>query len=760
ETSFDDFHRAKERIFRVLTEYHHSKDHETFYGAEVPMPLPAIIKTDLPDLENSAGVFGSSGDQLFVLDANGQVIKKFREKSGVFAMEPAFFEIFNFPWLSGDPQTSLKEPNSIVLSKETATRYFGDWRKAIGGTIKMNNILLLKVTGILATIPANTDFQIKAVIPFRILGISRSSDWSNASNKFGCYVKLPPNTSAAAFTSRLRDLSKKYRPAGNTDELVLQPIGEIHFYDNHNHIANFLGRSVSRDLIRILWIIAAFILVIACINFINLSTAQAVRRAKEIGVRKVLGGRGIQLQTQFLTETFLLVSVSVLLAVLVAAFTIAPVGRLLDLPLSPSIFFEPAAAVFLFGVILVTTFVAGYYPSVVLAAFNPIKALKGKLSANGSKSLSLRRALVVLQFVIAQGIIIVMLVFIKQMDYFRNGNMGFDKDAIVEVRMPMSPSSQIDYLRNSLESIPGVRGVSFNSNAPADDDNNWGDIYREPRSQAQSPLFAISKYADPEYLNTYGLKLEAGRNFSSDSAHEFLITRKTLETLGFRRPEDALNKEMSTGDNFIKGPIVGVLSDFHSTGFKDQYSPVFITPHIRLYRMAGIKLSPMNMSVSMSAIEALWEKTFPDFLFEYQFLDDAIAGFYKEENRQTQLYKIVAGIAIFLGCLGLYGLISFMAAQRRKEVGIRKVLGASTSGITYLFLKEFLVLIVVAFLIASPISGYLMNRWLEDYAYRIHLNWWIFLLSGAATVVITLLTISYTAIRAALANPVNVLRAD
>jgi len=761
ETSFDGFHAKADRLYRVLTEYHFPGS-PIFYGAAAPRALPSVIKTAIPDLKRSSGIYASGNDQVLILDDKGQTEKKFRENKGVFAVEPDFFDMFDFPWLAGDPASSLKDPHSAVLTKETAIKYFGDWRNALGRTININNKLLLKVTGILATIPANTDFQFKIVLPYGpLLGFTAAADWGNSSGSHDCYILLPQGETRASFDRQLRALAKKSMPADNKDELVIQPLSEVHYYDSRSHLENFLGRTIAPEVIRVLWIIAAFILLIACINFINLSTAQAVNRAKEVGVRKVLGSNKWQLRKLFLLETFLQVAVSVVLATSLTALVISPVGRILDLPLAFEIFKEPGIPLFVLALSIIITFLAGFYPSILLSGYNPVTALKSKVAASRKSSISLRRGLVVFQFVIAQALIIATVIIVRQMNYFSKESMGFDKDAVVTVPLPgdSAGNSKIDYLRNSLTSMPGIRTVSFNSSPPATDGNNWSDFDFDHGKKGKG-MYSIIKFTDAGYLKTYSLPLAAGRNFSSDTAHEIMITENLAHNLDITRAEDALNKEMSLWGGSVKGKIVGVLKDFHSTGFKDKYSQVIMFPSKRGYNNAGIKLTSGNPAATLASIEKLWNKTFPDYVFEYGFLDEYIESFYRQERQQAELYKIFAAIAIFLGCLGLYGLASFMAIQRTKEVGIRKVLGASIQNIIYLFTREFAVLIAIAFLIASPIAWYFMHRWLQDYAFRLPIAWWIFLAVGAASLSVALVTISLNAMKAARANPVKSLRTE
>ncbi len=760
ETSFDNFHKNKDQLYRVLIEYHHPGDNGIFYGAASPFPLPGIIKKDFPELKKTSGILALNDNQVLVLGEDGKTEKKFKEQKGFFAVEPDFFSMFDYKWLAGNAGASLADPYSAVLSKETAERYFGDWKNAIGKAIRVDNYFTLKVTGILADPPANTDFQFRIVTPYKLFSwYAKSNDWGSSTDSYDCYLMLPAGMTAEAFNPRLRAFFKKYRPADDKDELVVQSLSEVHYYDAHSHLQNFLGRTIARSSLRILWMIAAFILIIACVNFINLATAQAVNRAREVGVRKVLGSGKWQLRRQFLLETLILVLVSVSIAFVIAGITVPPAGKILDMPLSLAVLYSREMILLLIVLIVTVTFLAGFYPSVLLSDFNPIEALKSSLSIKNARGISLRRGLVVFQFIIAQALIIATIIMIRQMNYFRNQSMGFDKEAIVVATFPgdSASKSKMEFLRSSLHTIPGVVNVSFNSQPPVSADNNWVD-FKYDHALKYNEQYSIMKWVDPDYLKTFGLTLVAGRNFSSDTAHEIMINERILQDLGVKNPEEVLNKQMDIHD--VVGPIVGVVKDFHSTGFKDKYSRVFFAPHARSYNQAGIKLSSVQATATLKSIENLWNKTFPNYVFEYGFLDESIESFYKQENQLAQLYKIFAGIAIFLGCLGLYGLASYMSVQRVKEVGIRKVLGASIGSIVYLFSKEFVLLIFIAFLVAAPLAWYFMHQWLQDYNFRIDISWWIFVVGGLTSILVALATVSYRAVRAAVVNPVDSLRSE
>jgi putative ABC transport system permease protein len=776
QTSFDNFHSKKDRIYRLLTESHHADAGNITYAKNVPFPMPEGLKTEFPQLDQVAPVYASHNDELQVLDDNGTPVKNFKEQSGVFYTSPSFFKMFDFPLLAGSYE-SLKDPNNVLLTKEIAQIYFGDWKTAMGKTIKIKGYYsmgaglfqfpatALKVSGILASIPANTDFQLKLVVAWgtdftgdKEYGFEQP-DWNGSAPDFGCYVLLPPNISVDNFNQQLSAYARKVQSADNKDSYVAQSLSAVH-YDAE--AGNYSNKTISHELINVLWLIAAFILLIACVNFINLSTAQAVNRAKEVAVRKVLGSNKSQLQVQFIVETFLIVTIAVVLAAVITLLALPYVNQLLELSLSFDILSNPAIILFLLSVTIVVTALAGFYPSIVLSRFNPVNALKSKLTVNTTRGISLRRGLVVFQFVIAQALIIGTLIIVQQMNYFMNQPLGFDKDAIVNV--PYRPDSTggklTDYLKQQLLS-KGVQAVSFCSNTPVEDDNNMFTTFKFDHALKDEDFQAIVKFADNDYVPTYKLQLVAGRNLQpSGPTTEFLVNESFVKSLGLKKPEDILNKKISIMGGLIKCPVVGVLKDFNDRSLRQNLAPLLIATNATMYRQASIKLSTTNMATTMQSIKKIWEQTFPNNVYEFRFLDDKIESFYKQEDQLAQLYKIFASIAIFLSCLGLYGLASFMAVQRIKEVGIRKVLGATAGSIVYLFSKEFIILIAIAFLIATPIASYFMHQWLQDYAYRINISWWLFAAGGLVAVIIALATISFHAIQASVANPVKSLRTE
>lgn len=757
EQSFDMFHTKKDRIYRVLTVLP-GESGKTNYTQAVPFPVPTVLPNDFPEFERAAGII-QMGKRLVTLeDRQGNIQKKF--KPLVYFLQPSFFDIFDYKWLAGNKATALNDPNSTVLARSTAEKYFGDWHKAMGQVIKLDQQFNLTVTGILDDPPKNTEFQFDMVATYAMLKINEIKDWVTIDDIHNCYVLLRPGQDVAKINKRLISFSKKYKDPKNKATHMLQSLAGVH---SDKRTANFIGRVASPERIRMLWIIAAFILLIACVNFINLATAQAVNRAREIGVRKVLGGNRWQLKIQFLSETALLVLVSLQLAIILALFVLPFIGRVMDLPLGPGMLAAYNVYALLFTIFLAVTLLAGFYPSIVVSAFNPINALKSKIAASKKTGgVSLRRSLVVFQFIVAQALIIGTLIILQQMKYFNKQPMGFTRDAIVNVpfRNDSAGNAKIAYLRDQLERMKGIQEVSFSNAAPSNN-GNWWTGFRFDHQAEETKFPSVTRWVDHNFINTYDIKLIAGRNLTrTDSVREFLVNETLVQKLGLK-PADVLNKNIDVWNGQIKGPIVGVVKDFAAGTLKEAVAPIFMSNIKKRFNSVGVRLAAgADVQASLKAIETLWNESFPEQIFEYQFLDQRIAEYYKEERQLAHLYEIFAGIAIFLSCLGLYGLASFMAVQRIKEVGVRKVLGATPAHIVYLFSREFILLIGISFVIAAPLVWYFMHNWLNNFVNRIDINWGVFVAGGMAALVVALITVSSQAIRAAMMNPVNSLKAD
>ncbi len=762
ETGFDTFHKKKDRIFRIVTAA--KTPQGISYLGGVSMPTAAELRVEYPKLLVTSIL--KTDDILSVSENGAKAVKTFDE-DGVYFVEPQFFKVFDYDWLSGDENTALNEPNTVVLTQSAAEKYFGSWQNAIGKTIKYENANDLKVTGILKNMPVNTDLDLRVVISYSTLPYTH---FKNALNDAGgiigshyCFMVLPDNTTPNNFNNNLLAFAKKYKPENHAnDGLILQPLTEMH-YDGRFGV--FSGKTFSKELIKALSLIGLFLLIIACVNFINMATAQAVNRSREVGIRKVLGSNRTRLVFQFISETFIVTLFAVVIAVFLSSLAVPQLNQLLGTQINQAFLTEKPVFIFLSGLTLGVTFLSGFYPAIVLSGFNPIAALKNKISTGPSKGISLRRGLVVLQFCIAQVLVIGTLVIISQMNYFRNYPLGFDKDAVINLPIPGDSisHSRLGALQNNLLQQPGIKDVSFSHSSPSDDfytDN----YFKYNNSTKRTDFLTHLKWADAEYFKLYKLKFIAGRPYeNSDQVHGYVVNETLLKKLGVRNASDAIGKNIIIWDDKTKlAPIVGVVKDFNVSSLREEIPPVLLASWKDAYQTINIKLQPGsdNVKRSLASIEKLWSAAFPNDIYQYQFLDEKIANFYKSEDELSTLYKVFAGIAIFISCLGLYGLVSFMAVQRTKEVGIRKTLGATVGHIVYLFSKEFTILILVAFTISAPLGWCFMNKWLQGFTYKIIPGPGIFILAIAASVLIAWITVGYKAIGAALANPVNSLRRE
>ncbi len=756
ETSFDNFHNNKERIYRVVAATKTPQGMN--YSKASAYPVAEALRIDYPQLEHVARVYGREAQRITVLNDKREASQE-KFKENIFFAEPEFFDIFNFPFLAGNPKTALSEPNTVVLTQETANKYFGDWHNAVGKFIKYNDDLVCKVTGILKNTPANTDFPLQIVLSFKTSSHEDMlTDWVGQDGSLNTFLVLPENMSAQQFNNNLEAFVRKHTPVEYANQgYILQPLSNIHY---ESEFGTYRGNTFSRKLIAALSVLGLFLLIIACINFINLATAQSVTRSKEVGIRKVLGSSKKQLIIQFLSETFLITLASVIIAVLLAFILLPLLNNLLQTPLEMQFTFPLMA--FLISIIIIVTFLSGFYPAIVLSGFNPITVLKSKFTNNTAGGLSMRRVLVVFQFAIAQTLIMGTLVIVSQMNFFQNAPTGFDKEAIVMVPFAHDTArwSEMDAFKAELQQLSGVKEVSFSAFSPMDK-AGWDNDFRFDNAVKKAGFKADFKWADADYFKTYSIRFIAGTPYrQADTVNGFVVNELMVRKLGFKDPEDIIGKKINFWDGNLVAPVVGVVKDFNGSSLKSEMTPIVLGSFKMVYRLINIKMQPQHMKETLAAIERLWNKANPDLVYEYQFLDDKMASFYKQENQLSQLYKIAAGIAIFISCLGLYGFVAFMAVQRTKEVGIRKILGASVANIIYLMSKEFTLLIGVAFLIAAPLAYYLMHQWLQNFAYRIEIGVGIFLLTILASEIIAWLTVGYQAIKAAVADPVKSLKAE
>lgn len=757
ELSYDKFQPNYKSIYNVITKDTYSDGID--YTPGIPYPELDALRADLPQLKTGA-LFSAYGSQVSVLE-NSVTTKKFIEDMGMFFADPQFFEIFEYKWISGSEKI-LNEPNNVALTKSIAIKYFNDWKTAVGKYIKIDNKLTFRVAGILEDAPANTDFPLRIVGSYITIKnnpiYGYSTRWGSITSNFQVYTLLPENTTRANIENQLRLLSKKYHKnsAESQRTNLLRPLSDIHF---DTSLGNLGTHITSHSSLTTLTLIGFLIVLMACINFINLSTAQAVSRSKEVGIRKVLGSNRMQLFWQMLGETKLIVLTAGLLAVIIAYLVLPYIKHVISIEEELSLF-NGTTLLFFASILMFVTFLSGIYPSLILSNFKPVVALKNKINSTTIGGISLRRGLVVIQFAISQILIIGTIVAITQMNFIRTADLGFNKEATLVLYGSTDSTvlAKQSAFKEKLLQIPGVEMVSFNSDSPSSD-NNWGTNFAyDNHPDEKFSLFL--KAVDENYFKTFGLQFIAGEGYQRvDSSKKIVVNETLLKKLNIKNPNEAIGKTLRVGSGKWK-TICGVVKDFKTNSMRDEIRPMMLYQDKARYTYTALKLRTSNISQTQKTVQQTWDKLFPDYVYFSSFMEETIERFYQQEDQMTFLYKIFAGLAIFISCLGLYGLISFMAVQKTKEVGIRKVLGASVSSIIYLFSKEFTILIGVAFIIAAPIAWYFMNGWLQNFVFRTSIGLSVFIIAILISMIVAWIAVGYKAIIAAMANPVKSLRTE
>lgn len=763
EVRFDKFHTRSDRTFRIVRDVENASGIE--YDAATPYPFGGAFRQDFPDVPLVTQLH-------FQGDGFVKVADEKHEVEDVIFADSSFFSVFDFEVLSGSPRADLAEPNKLYLTASMSEKLKLD----VGGRLKLNNKLDLEVAGIAKDPPASSHIQFKMIVSLPSFTEEYFGwpvdKWGLTSSGYS-YVVLPEGVSAQNITDRLKPFVDKYY---NEDERArqhyhLQPLGDIHFNTRYTGSPSSTGNIDPAQLV-IMAVLGIFILVIACINFINLATALAVKKSREIGVRKTLGAKRSQLTAYFLGETFLLTLISVLISLGLAEWILPWLRGFVEKELYLDLLGSPSLLIFIVVLIITATLFSGFYPAVILSGFHPVAVLKNKITTQGAGSF-VRRSLVILQFFIAQVMIIGTLVVSDQMDYFISQPLGFNREAVINVPLPVNDKRILDNLRTRLEANSNIRSVTFAVGAPTSNSNIGTGYYLPEQGPSASQKVSV-KTVDYHYLATYELQLVAGRWFyesegqraadttlAENERYVFVVNEAAARQLGFAQPEDILNKRINLGlsDN-TSAPVVGVVADFNTSSLHQAIGPVVLMNYPSLYYNAGISINTANIPETIKYIRETWTGLYPEYYFDYKFLDENIEELYRQEARQLVLFRIFAGVSIFIGCLGLLGLVSFMANQKQKEIGVRKVFGASVSGIVLLFSKEFVRLVLISFLFAAPIAWYLMDRWLENFEYHVNVHWTVFATGLAATLFIALLTVGYRSLRAGMSNPVDTLRTE
>lgn len=751
EFSYDKFHKNGKDVYRIMRVGNLNGNRQ-----EIPYVSAAYapaLMNDFPDVIEKAVRVMRDNDLISYNNIS------FNEKN-IYLADSDFFTVFSFNLIRGNPGTVLKDPNSIVVTESTAKKYFGN-EDPIGKVLQFNKSQQLKVTGIAKDVPVNSHLQFDMVVPLELLKSSRPDWFTNFSlNTLFTYIQLKPNTDPAMLEKQFGGFMDKYlgnffKEIGQKMELIAKPLNKIYFAAN----AFDSVKHGNKKMVYIFMSIALLILLIACMNFINLSTARAAERSKEVGLRKVLGAVKKQLIGQFILESVLFATLACFLSIGLTELLMPAYTHFLGYDL-PSFLGNPWFYVCIAGIITAVGLLAGSYPAILLSSFSPIESLKGVLKV-GKKGTSFRKVLVVFQFTVSVILIICVVVIIKQMSYIKNTDLGFNKEQTMIIRFDnYDIASKGHQFKNELLSIPAVQDVSLMSGEPG----GFHDSYplEAEANPAEKYLFN-TEFTDMDFVKTLGLKIIAGRDlsdqFGTDSLQAALINRTAAVKLGYT-PDQAIGKWIfNTIRDSIKRTIVGVVEDYHFASLKDPINPLVISPG-KDNRLALIKIKSADPGPVINNVRKVYSSIAPGYPFEYSFLDERFDQLYRAESRQESVLSIFSIIAIFVACLGLFGLASYTTIKRTKEVGVRKVLGSSVQNIVLLLSKDLLKPVLLGALIAIPIGYYAMNKWLQSFAYRIEFQWWMFALAIGIAITIALLTVGVQAIKAALANPVKSLRTE
>jgi putative ABC transport system permease protein len=750
EVSYDSFHSKADRIYRIVADVPSPTGLQ--HANNPPLPTTIGMKDQLPEVELTTRV--SLGDNWMVI-RDDQVF----ETDDVMLSDTSFFRVFHFPLVKGDPRKALAGPQSVVLSETVAKKFFGS-ADPIGKVLTMTRDKFpCTVTGVMKDMPGNS--HLKASMIISVATFERMDSTLNQSwNSYGwsAYVLLKPGASAARLQAKLPAYLQKKGGAAlfrnkQVPTLLLEPLREIYLYSTRDesrtgHITN----------VYIFSIIGAFIVLIAGINFVNLSTARSVERAKEVGIRKVVGAGKWMLAGQFIGESIILCLMAYVLAIGLSVLMLPLFNQLAGKEVSMGIFTQPQYLAVLFGIAVLIGLFAGLYPALVLSSFRPVAVLKGKFST-GTRGIVLRKGLVILQFTIAIGLMIATLVVYFQLNYMRSQDLGFSKDQklIMDTR---NDSAKMAF-KQSLASIPGVLSSSLAGNVPG-----LGTFPNECQIEngqgKMQSTNAVVYFVDYDYLSQLDMKVIAGRDFSrafgTDSGKAMILNETAVSQLGYASPKQAIGRRFEQFGS--TGTIIGVVKDFHLRALQDPIQAMTMRAEPRNCDLICATIDRRRLKETMSAVEAKWKLLLKDRPFSYFFLDEFFNRQYRSEEHFGRLFLNFAILAISISCLGLMGLAAYSTLQRTKEIGVRKVVGASVGNIVYLLSKDFLQLVGWAFLVAAPLSWFFVNGWLRGFAYRIGSYWWIFFLAGFGALAIALLTVSFQAVKAALANPVNSLRTE
>ncbi|MEK6476494.1 ABC transporter permease [Catalinimonas sp. 4WD22] len=758
ELSFENMHSQADRIYRIVQTRGERKN------AASPYPAPTAVRMDYASqLEKISGLHFDQ--EVFVRVED----EKFIEDAIIFA-DSSFLDIFDYGYgenfvIAGDVERSMHEPGFAVLSESLAQKYFKG-ENPLGKRLSLRNRIDVEVGAVVQDPPANTHLHFDMLVSLESLTAeyidSPLDSWNFVSSGY-TYVLLPEGASPESVD--FTELVKKYynEESWSNVSFQLQPLHNIHFDDMYSR-GGLASTPISKSYLWIVGAVGVFIMLIACINFVNLSTAISLRKSKEVGIRKALGALRVNLIRQFSGEAFVVTLISFAIAFIAIMQLLPMLNNYLQKDIHLDITTDFSFWIYALLLILLVAILSGLYPAFVVSGFQPIKALRNTMNSHSQSSIWLRRGLVVFQFLIAQVLIIATLIVANQMDYIRSKAMGFEQEAIINVPIPETDSVRLDAFRTRLLDQAGIEALSLCLGAPNTENMILTPYDKTERGLGNESGIANIKPVDHQYMDVFGIQLLAGRWFEDydlkSPENRFIVNERFTKELGYTSVDEALGESVILGFGGREGEIIGVVADFHESSLHNEMMPVCFVTYAPLFYNAGVKLNAENYTAGIEKVEEAWLSLYPNDLFQYEFMDAQLASLYEEDMRTYTLFRIFSAVAIFIGCLGLFGLISFLVEQKRKEVSVRKILGASITQIVFLFSKEFTQLVTVAFIMAVPLAWYLSESWLENFAYQTEIGLGVFVIGGLAALFVAFASVAWQSISAARENPANSLRSE
>lgn len=771
--SFDRNQENRDHIYRITSNFNFSG--QEYKNAGIQFPLANTMRKQATGITLAAPLSLWGENQKLEIPATDKGPRKiFKEPDPVF-VDDSYFRMFTYRWLAGDPALALKEPYAVVLTENAARLYFPGLpvTEVMGKQIVFDDSVKTTVTGVVKKAEGNTDLIFKLFVSRITQEVTTLKpdvwdSWNSTNGNSQLFVQLAPGTDpkqvelqAEAFLKRF---DKKEADDHSSQKIWLQPLSDLHF---NADFGTFGDRVAHKPTLYGLMAVAVFLLLLGCINFINLTTAQSSQRAKEIGIRKTMGGSRKQLVLQFLSETCFLTLIATLLSIALTPALLSIFNAFIPPGLEFNLLKQPSLLLFLAGLVVVVSLLSGFYPAMILSRFRPVNVLKNQAAfvPGTSRTAWIRKSLTVSQFIIAQVFILATLVVGQQIRYTLSKDLGFKKDAVVYFNINYRDTVQAhkDILMAQLRAMPEIADVGLSGGTPSSN-GSWSSTVVYKTSKGETTSDVEMKFGDSNFIKQFQMKLVAGRNIeSSDTVRQFLINETYARLLGFSNPQDAVGKYLTWSRKNIE--IAGVLADFNYQSLHNKIRPLALSSWKRVERVIAVSLQPRNADGSnwktaLAKMEKVWKSIYPEEDFSYQFLDENIAKYYTAEQNIASLLKWATGLAILISCLGLLGLVTYTTNLRTKEIGVRKVLGASVSQIVTILSKDFLALVLAAFVVAAPVAWWAMHKWLDNFAYRTSLSAWLFAGAGALSVLAAVATIAYQTFRAASANPVKSLRSE